>query len=69
MKAPYGFGIDVIPSRIVTDLNPPQVVFSANQQSFGSPLGRSVNGLYLAYVGSEIVVVCNHSYWKIFPRP
>ena len=72
LKSPYGFGIEVVPEQVWPALNPPQVTFK-NPADEGAvlaiPLGRSVGGLYLAYIGSDLLIVCNHSYWKIFPRP
>lgn len=71
LEAPYGFGIDLVPEAVFPALNPPQVSFKnpAGGGATAIPLGRSAGGLYLAYIGSEIVIVCNHSYWKIFPSP
>jgi len=71
LEAPYGFGIDLIPEAVFPALNPPQVSFKnpAGGGATAIPLGRSAGGLYLAYIGNQIVIVCNHSYWKIFSRP
>ena len=32
-------------------------------------VGQSAGDLYLAFVGTSIVVACDDAHWKIFPRP
>jgi hypothetical protein len=32
-------------------------------------IGAGAGDLHLAFIGAKIIVVCDHTHWKIFPRP
>jgi hypothetical protein len=64
LKVPYADGINLVPVQ-VWDRNPPLVKFDTG----AFPVGQNINGIHIAYAGRDLVIVCNHSYWKIYPRP
>jgi hypothetical protein len=32
-------------------------------------VGQATGDLHVAFVGTKIIVVCDYTHWKIFPRP
>jgi hypothetical protein len=69
-RLPYGARITAVPQRVITlPGNTEAVSFSLGTTSLLSMLGPGVGDLHLAFIGTKIIVVCDHTYWKIFPRP
>ena len=71
VQLPYGARISATPAQVVAGPgNLPAVKF--NVAGGGAPViavGQAAGDLYLAFVGARIVVVCDYTHWKIFPRP
>ncbi len=70
LKTPYGKSIAAKPQQ-VWDREPPLVKFASAGKGAASAVsvGEYAGDVLLAFAGKEIVVVCNHSYWMVFPRP
>lgn len=66
IAAPYASRITATPAQLV-----------ANAVRFDIPgkgasvigVGQAAGDLHLAFVGSQIIVVCDFTHWKVFPRP
>lgn len=71
LNSPYAFNIRHEPAQVWADRKPPQVLFKkpGGGAAAALPEGAQSGEFYLAYVGGSMIVVCNHSYWKIFPTP
>lgn len=71
LAAPYASRIVATPTQVVTAPGgAPAVKF--NVPGKGAALlaaGQAAGELHLAFVGSQIIVVCDFTHWKIFPRP
>ena len=62
LEAPYGSSIQISPARIMRQ-NPPMVVLQQNDGAAGAiPAGEEWHGVHLAFIGEQIVVVCDHTY-------
>ena len=68
LKRPYGSGFDAVPGRVF-DRQPPLVVIKRKGAASAVPVGKMAGDVYLAFLGEKIVVLCNHSYWKVSARP
>jgi len=72
LQAPYGSSILAAPVQILS-LDPANVAVKfADSRNGGAILlsvGTAANGLHLAFVGTQLVAVCNATHWKIFPKP
>jgi len=72
LAAPYAAQIVVKPVQVLSpsgDVTP--VKFSISDKNITALLtpGKSVKDFYLAYAGAQIIVVCDHMHWKVFPKP
>jgi len=67
---PYGSKIQSVPQRVMTmPDNSLAVSFAVGKASTLSMIGPGEGDLHLAFVGSKIIVVCDHTHWKLLPRP
>ena len=72
LQSSYAFNIRHQPVQVLTNMNPPQVTFKTsdgNGAAAAFPVGSQSGGIHLAYAGQTVIVVCSHSYWKVFPTP
>ena len=72
LAAPYAAQIVVKPIQVLPllgDVTP--VKFSTPEKNVTVLLtpGKSGKDFYLAYAGAQIIVVCDHMHWKVFPKP
>jgi hypothetical protein len=66
----YGSKITAVPQRITTmPDNTLAVSFKIGNTVSLSLLGPGTGDLHLAFIGLKCIVVCDHTHWKIFPRP
>lgn len=66
LAVPYASRIAATPAQITGD------AVRFNIPGKGAALlgaGQAAGDLHLAFVGSQFVVVCDFTHWKIFPRP
>lgn len=69
-KLPYGAKLLVTPQRVITMPDSTLAVsFSLGATSQLSLVGPGTGDLHLAFVGTKFLVVCDHTHWKILPRP
>ena len=68
LKIPYASGIAPAPERVL-DETPPKVILRSGAGTGLLVPGQDMGGVSLAFVGRKIVLLANHSYWKLFPRP
>lgn len=67
---PYASRILAVPQRIVAmPDNTTAVSFKNGATTSLSPMGPGTGELHLAFVGYKIIVVCDHTHWKLLPRP
>ncbi len=71
LNAPYASRITATPVQIVAAPgNAVAVTFNIPRKgSAAIGVGQASGDLYLAFVGSQIIVVCDYAHWKVFPRP
>ena len=70
VKLPYAARISATPVQVVAGPgNLPAVKFNVAGAAPVIGVGQGAGDLYLAFVGAKIVVVCDYTHWKIFPRP
>lgn len=71
LKIPYGSRINAVPVQVLPAGSTVAVKFNLGGKGGVAAvgLGQNANDLHLAYVGSQIVVVCDYTHWKIFPKP
>lgn len=66
LAAPYAARITAVPAQITAE------AVRFNIPGKGATLlgiGQAAGDLHLAFVSSQIIVVCDFTHWKIFPRP
>lgn len=71
LQIPYASRIVATPAQVVA------VPGSTVAAKFNLPgksaavvgLGQATGDLHLAFVGSQIIVVCDYTHWKVFPKP
>jgi len=69
-KLPYGARITAVPQRVIAmPDNTAAVSFNTGTTSSLSMLGPGTGDLHLAFIGAKIIVVCDHTHWKLFSRP
>ena len=69
-KLPYGARINAVPQHVIAmPDNTTAVSFKLGTSSLLSLMGPGTKDLHLAFIGAKIIVVCDHTHWKIFPRP
>lgn len=71
LAAPYGSHITATPVQVVTAPGN-TVAVKFNLPGKGAAVigaGQAAGDLHLAWVGSQIIVVCDYTHWRIFPRP
>jgi hypothetical protein len=70
VKLPYAARLSATPVQVVAGPgNLPAVKFNVAGGAPVIAVGQAAGDLYLAFVGAKIVVVCDYTHWKIFPRP
>jgi hypothetical protein len=70
LKLPYASRISATPVQVVAGPgNLPAVKFTIAGSAPVVGVGQATGDLYLAFVGERIVVVCDYTHWKVFPRP
>jgi hypothetical protein len=69
-KLAYGSKIIAVPQRVVTlPNNTLGISFNVGSGVLLSMVGPGAGDLHLAFVGNKFIVVCDHTHWKILPRP
>ena len=71
LQAPYASRIQATPAQVLAAPGN-SVAVKFNVPGKGAAVvgvGQAVGDLHLAFVGSQIVVVCDYTHWKIFPKP
>jgi hypothetical protein len=67
---PYAGQISAVPLRVIAmPDNTSAVSFRQGATTALSLLGPGAGELHLAFVGAKIIVVCDHTHWKLLPRP
>lgn len=70
VKLPYAARIVAAPQKVLPAAgNLQQVQFNLAGRVTVVGVGQAAGDLYLAFVGTKIVVMCDYTHWKIFPRP
>jgi hypothetical protein len=70
LKLAGGARISAEPMQLVAGpANTAAVKFKLPQGETVIGIGQAANDLYLAFVGTRIVIVCDYTHWKILPRP
>ena len=72
LKAPYGASIQAELAEVFAR-DPANVAVKfaipKTARTIVLGIGNNASGLHLAFVGTQIVVVCDAACWKIFPKP
>jgi hypothetical protein len=67
---PYASRISAVPQRVVAmPDNTTAVSFKNGTNTSLSLPGPGAGDLHLAFIGYKIIVVCDHTHWKLLPRP
>ena len=67
---PYASRILAVPQRVLAmPDNTTAVSFKNGTNTALLPMGPGTGDLHLAFVGYKIIVVCDHTHWKLLPRP
>ena len=71
LQTPYASRIIAVPIQVVAAPgNTVAVKFNLPGKSAAVVgLGQATGDLHLAFVGSQIIVVCDYTHWKVFPKP
>ncbi|MEA3212672.1 MAG: hypothetical protein QOE70_5729 [Chthoniobacter sp.] len=70
VQLPYAARIVAVPVQVLPAPGDTLAVkFNLARGAAVVGMGQAAGDLYLAYVGTRIVVVCDFTHWKIFPRP
>ena len=70
VKLPYASRISVVPQQVIPAPGGTLAVkFSFGKTTAVVGVGTATGELYVAFVGTKIIVVCDYTHWKIFPRP
>lgn len=68
LQWPYGSRLLATPVQVVPGpAKTPAVKFTGSAAVVGA--GQAASDLYVAFVGERIIVVCDYTHWKVFPRP
>lgn len=67
-KIPYAAGIQAVPERVTGD-TPPMVMMRSGAQAGLVAPGQNIGGISVVFVGRKILVLADHSYWKVLSRP
>ena len=66
----YASKITAVPQRVITMPNNTSAVsFNLGKSVSMSMVGPGQGDLHLAFIGAKFIVVCDHTHWKILPRP
>ncbi len=70
LQLPYAARIQAVPLQvIVAPGNTQAVKFNLAGSAAVVGVGQSAGDLYLAFVGTRILIVCDYTHWKVLPRP
>jgi len=70
MALPYAARIVAVPQQVIAAPGGGQAVkFNIEGRLVVLGVGLATGDLHLAFAGSKIVVVCDYTHWKVFPRP
>lgn len=70
LKIPYASRIQMTPVQIVPGPgNTVAVKLSGKSGPAIIGVGQGAGALQVAFAGAQIVVLCDHAHWKIFPKP
>lgn len=69
VRAPYASRIQAVPVQVIPAGNALAVKFNLPGSAAIVGVGQATGDLHVAFVGAKIVVVCDYTHWKIFPRP
>ena len=83
LARPYGAGItarmlsvlsstpgrEVIEMEVVSPADPANEGASPRRTTVATGVNAWAEGLFVAYVGRQFILVCDRSHWKLFPKP
>jgi len=70
VKLPYAARISAVPQQVIpAPGNTLAVKFNLAGTTAVVGAGQATGALHVAFVGTKIIVVCDYTHWKIFPRP
>jgi hypothetical protein len=69
IRVPYASHIKAVPVQVIPAGNSLAVKFNLSGSAAIVGVGQATGDLHVAFVGAKIVVVCDYTHWKIFPRP
>jgi hypothetical protein len=70
VKLPYAARISAVPQQVIpAPGNTLAVKFNLAGNTAIVGAGQATGALHVAFVGAKIIVVCDYTHWKIFPRP
>lgn len=69
LRLPYASGISAVPERVAEETPLPKVILRTAAGSGLLVPGQELGGVSLAFAGRKLVILANHSYWKVYPRP
>jgi len=65
----YASGLEAEPVQMASDGGTPAVTFNLSGREVKMGVGQGVNGIFVSFIGEQIIVVCDNTFWKIFERP
>ena len=66
----YAARIETAPVRMVTASgSPPSVELNLNGRQIPLGAGQAINNISMSFIGDEIIVLTDGTYWKVFQRP
>ncbi len=69
-KLPYASRISAVPTQVIPAPGGTLAVkFTLGKTTSVVGAGTATGDLHLAFVGAKIIVVCDFTHWKLFPRP
>lgn len=70
VKLPYASRISAVPQQVIpAPGNVLAVKFNLGKTTAVIGAGTAAGDLHLAFVGTKIIVVCDYTHWKLYPRP
>lgn len=70
VKLPYAARISAVPQQVIpAPGNTLAVKFNLAGKTSVVGVGQAAGDLHVAFVGEKIIAVCDHTHWKILPRP
>jgi hypothetical protein len=72
VQAPYGSTIQAVPVQVLPPIGetvPVKFKLGGKGGTAVVQVGQATGDLHLAFVGAKILVVCDYTAWKVFPKP